>query len=107
VRRLVKCTFCFEDKQLEELKVLSKKSSVPQAIFVKEALDYILKKYRYFLRMKIFDPEEVRYLLSGSRDVDTEERPFLRSPFSPAKKRIGGKRRKKERLLLELGQGGV
>ena len=84
------------------MKELSKKSSVPQAVFVREALDYILKKYRYFLTMKKFDPEKARYLLSGSRGVDTEERPFLRSPFSPAKKRIGGKRRKKERLLPEL-----
>ena len=82
VKKLVKWTFCFEDNQLEELKELSKKSSVPQTVFVREALDYILKKYRYFLTMRKFNSEEARYLLAGSRDVDTEERPFLPSSAS-------------------------
>lgn len=73
MKKLVKVTFCFEDKQLEELKGLSKKSGVPQAVFVREALDYILKKYRYLLTMKEFNPEEARYLLSGSRGVEAGE----------------------------------
>ena len=89
VKRLVKCTFCFEDTRLEELKELSKKSGVPQAIFVREALSYILKKYRYLTKMEKFNSEQARYLLSGSRGVDAEERPLLRIPFSPMEKRKG------------------
>lgn len=75
---------------MEELKELSKKSGVPQAVFVREGLDYILKKYRYLLTMNKFNREEARYLLSGSRGVDTNERSFLKRPFSPIKKRRGG-----------------
>jgi len=73
MKKLVKWTFCFKDKQLEELKELSKKSSVPQAVFVREALDYILKKYRYFLTMQEFNSEEARYIFSKNRGVDFEE----------------------------------
>ena len=80
MQRLVKYTFCFKDRQMEELKELSKKSSVPQAVFVREAIDYILKKYRYFLTMEKFDPEEARYYLSKSRGVDIEGKTSLTDP---------------------------
>lgn len=90
MRSFERWTFHFGTKQLKDLKDLSKKTSVPQSVFVREALDYILKKYRYFLTMKKFDPEEARYLLSGSRGVDTEERPCLPSPFSKLRKRRRG-----------------
>jgi hypothetical protein len=90
MRRFERWTFHFGGKQLKDLKNLSQKASVPQSVFAGEGLNYILKKYRYILTMKKFDPEEARYLLSGSRDVDTEERPFLKGPFSSVKKRKGG-----------------
>ena len=72
MKKLVKWTFCFEDRQLQELKELSKKSSIPQAVFVREALNYILKKYRYLLTMKT-TKEQARYGLSRSRNVGMGE----------------------------------
>jgi len=77
MKKFVKWTFCFENNQLEILKELSKRSGVPQAVFVREALDCIIKKYRYFLTMKKFDPEEARYFLAKSRGVDIEEKTSL------------------------------
>jgi hypothetical protein len=97
MKKLEKMAFSFEERQLDELRELSKKTGVPQAIFIREALRYILKKYRYLLTMKKFNPEEARYLLSGSRDV--EERPPLRIPFSPVKNR---KRLNSKRFLLDF-----
>jgi len=78
VKRLVKWTFCYEERQLEELKELSKKTGVPQALFVREALGYILKKYRYILTMR-FNPEEARYLFAKGRGVEPDEEPSLSS----------------------------
>ena len=77
MKRLVKCTFCFEDRQLEELKELSAKSGVPQAVFVREALGYVLKKYRYILTMKI-NREEARYFISRNRGVEPGEKKLRR-----------------------------
>lgn len=74
MKRLEKMAFCFEEKQLEELKELSKKSSVPQAIFVREALDYILKKYRYISTMDKCNPEMARYLRLAQRRDETMSR---------------------------------
>jgi len=69
MRRFERWSFHFESKQLKDLKELSKRTSVPQSVFVREGLSYILKKYRYILTMDKCNPEMARYLrLAQQRD---------------------------------------
>ena len=106
MRKLVKATFHFREERLNELRKLSERTSVPRGIFVREALDYILKKYRYLLTMK-FNPEEARYLrLTGRRDVDpkriTEGEPSLSSLPSKVTERRSPRDRLAEEILASL-----
>lgn len=90
MKRLVRGTFCFQERQLEELKTLSEKTGIPQAMFVREGLDRILKRYRYITTMKPFHIEEARYLLSGSRSISEEE--LVREEQGSNRKRLNSKR---------------
>lgn len=67
MKKLVKWTFCFQIEQLEELKALSKKTGVPQAVFVREGLKYVLKKYRYITTMRPASKDEPLYRLTRNR----------------------------------------
>ncbi len=71
--KLVKRTFFFKEDQLEELKLLSLKTGIPQGVFAREAFERELKKYRYITTMEPFNVDEARYLLAGGKSVDEEE----------------------------------
>jgi predicted DNA-binding protein len=45
-------TIYIEDEQMEALKRLSEKTKVPQSVYVREALDMLLKKYSEQLRFE-------------------------------------------------------
>lgn len=62
MRRFERWSFHFDSKQLKDLKELSKRTSVPQSVFAREGLSYILKKYRYILTMDKVNSEMARYL---------------------------------------------
>jgi hypothetical protein len=62
MRRFERWSFHFESKQLRDLKELSRRTSVPQSVFVREGLAYILRKYRYILTMDKVNPDMARYL---------------------------------------------
>lgn len=64
---LIPWAFNFDSKQLEKLKELSRRTRIPQAVFVREALDYVLKKYSYLLTMTPFSPQEALAKLVGDR----------------------------------------
>ena len=45
-------TIYIKDEQLEALKRLSKKTKVPQSVYVREALDMLLEKYSEQLKFE-------------------------------------------------------
>ena len=85
MRRLVRDTFYFEDKQLEELQGLSKRTGIPQAVLVREALGRLLKRYRHISTMTPFSVDEARYYLAGSRAVEEEQ--FIKAERDESEKR--------------------
>jgi len=70
---LIPWSFHFETKQLEKLRELSKRTRVPQSAFIREGLDYVLKKYGYLLTMTPFTPEKALAHLLGSRHEEILE----------------------------------
>lgn len=68
---LIPWAFNFQSKQLEKLKELSKRTRVPQAAFVREGVDYILKRYSYLLTMSPFTPQEALGKLLGDKYEET------------------------------------
>ena len=85
MKRLAKWTFCYEEKQLEELKELSKRTGIPQAVLVREALGRLLKRYRHISTMNPFSVDEARYYLAGSRAVEEEQ--FIKAERDESEKR--------------------
>lgn len=100
MKRLVKWTFCFEENQLEELKTLSKKTGIPQAVFIREAVGRLLKRYGYLGKMEPFRVEHARYYLTGTRQVDETE--FVKDEDREKHQRqelqrlLGGKQRRRK-----------
>ena len=70
---LIPWSFHFETKQLEKLRELSKRTRVPQSAFIREGLDYVLKKYGYLLTMTPFTPEKALARLLGDKYEETVE----------------------------------
>ena len=64
---LLPWSFHFETKQLEKLRELSKRTRVPQSVFIREGLDYILKRYSYLLTLTPFTPENALAHLLGDK----------------------------------------
>ena len=81
----LKWSFYFDVKQLNELKLLSNKTGVPQALFIREGLTYVLKKYRHITTMEPFDKDKTLYFLGGQRENITQ---------FPYECNVGHKRRK-------------
>lgn len=92
-------SFCLDEKSFHELQELSRRTGIPRSVFLREALNYSLKKYRYILTMEKFNAAEARYFLAGSRGVNLEEMPLLISPTPPVKKR---RRLHNKQLLLDF-----
>jgi hypothetical protein len=79
VEKLEKSTFWFEAKQLEELKLLSLRSGVAQGVLVRDALNYILSKYRPLLTKgkgkgrDIREQDKIRGMIAEDREEGVEE----------------------------------
>ena len=52
MKKKVLRTLFLDEKQLERLKRLSAKTRVPQAVYIREGLDLVLKKYENKLNKK-------------------------------------------------------
>ena len=70
---LIPWSFHFETKQLEKLRELSKRTRVPQSVFVREGLDYVLKKYSFLLTLTPFSPSEALAKMLGEKYEETIE----------------------------------
>ena len=54
-------TMYLEGEQLDALKRLSKKTKVPQSVYVREALDMLLEKYSEQLKLEFKEPYKEPY----------------------------------------------
>jgi len=93
----IKWSFYMDEGKILELRKLSSITGIPQAVYMREALDWVLKKYNTLMKVEGLSVEHLRALtqvLKMSDEEDTNNKRYTREFLNNTQFRKSRKKKK-------------